>query len=132
MNAHRCCAAAASGPASESLAARTMDGARDGARQPRTIARRCIEIAEWLIPGFMLALLPKCPACLAVYVAIGTGAGLSVSTAAHLRMLLVTLCVVALSYLAATRVYRFAGLPFTTKGTAPWKIRRNITGTAGR
>jgi hypothetical protein len=128
VNAHRCCKVAAGGPESKPLAARTMDDAGG----LRTIARRFLEIVEWLVPGFILALLPKCPACLAVYLALGIGAGLSVSTATHLRMLLVILCVVSLSYLAATRVYRFTGLPFTNEGTALWKIRRNTTGTVDR
>jgi hypothetical protein len=132
VNPQRCCKAVAGGSEGQPLAARSIDDARDDARGLRTMLRRGLEIAEWLAPGFMLALLPKCPACLAMYVALATGAGISVSTATHLRMLLVILCVASLSYLAAARVCRFTGLPFTIKGTAPWKIRRNITGAAGR
>jgi hypothetical protein len=56
-------------------------------------------LAKWLVPGGILAFMPKCPACVVGYVALATGLGISVSAAASIRALIVFGCVVAIVYL---------------------------------
>ncbi len=53
-----------------------------------------------VVPGVLFALIPKCPACLAAYVAVATGVGLSFPTAEWLRWLLLTLCGAVLGFFA--------------------------------
>jgi hypothetical protein len=77
-----------------------------GAPRPGSRARRGREVAGWVIPGVILALIPKCPACLAAYVAIATGIGLSMPAATYLRAGLLISCIAALGFLAARRVHR--------------------------
>jgi hypothetical protein len=91
MNTQHCCQTATRG--------------RDTARQPASGWRRGREVVGWIVPGAALALLPKCPACLAAYVALFSGIGISVSTAAYLRMSLLILSVTAL--LCLTLKYLF-------------------------
>ncbi|MFO1499369.1 MAG: hypothetical protein U1G07_13400 [Verrucomicrobiota bacterium] len=63
-------------------------------------------IAGWLVPSATLALLPKCPACLAAYVALFSGISLSVGTASYLRISIVILSVSVLLYLSLKRLRR--------------------------
>ena len=57
---------------------------------------RSAKAAGWVLPGAVMVLMPKCPACVVAYVAIVTGAGISVSAAAHLRVLVLVVCVATL------------------------------------
>jgi hypothetical protein len=77
-----------------------------------TLRGRCLEAAGWAGPGIVLALLPKCPMCLAAYLAVGTGIGLSASTAGYVQYGLVAGCVGSIAVLAARRIRRIAGVLF--------------------
>jgi hypothetical protein len=48
-------------------------------------------------------MVPKCPACLAAYVALWTGIGLSLPTATYVRWLLLFLCAASLLFLIVQR-----------------------------
>lgn len=73
-----------------------------------TPTRRASDLARWLIPGAILSLMPKCPLCIAGYIALATGIGISVSAVAYLRELLIILCLASLLYAAFRRRPRLA------------------------
>jgi len=81
--------------------------AGDNARRPASRWRRGGEIAGWIVPSTALALLPKCPACVAAYVALATGIGISVPTAMYLRIMLVVLCVASLVFIGTKHLRCF-------------------------
>jgi uncharacterized protein (DUF983 family) len=53
-----------------------------------------------------MVLMPKCPMCVVAYIAIATGAGISVSTAAELWVGVLVWCVVTMVLLAARPLLR--------------------------
>jgi hypothetical protein len=94
MNARHCCHGANRKP--------------DGAPQARSRWRRAVEMVGWIIPSAMLVLMPKCPVCLAVDLALLGGVGISVANASRLRASLLVLCIAALSCLALRFLWRLA------------------------
>src|SRR5918996_647847 len=66
--------------------------------------RRAADLVGWIVPGAVLALVPKCPVCFAAYIALWTGIGLSISAAIYLRVSIVVLCVGLILFLGARSV----------------------------
>jgi hypothetical protein len=70
---------------------------RGSAARPWRSAGSCVG------SGAMLVLLPKCPMCLAAYLAVWTGAGIAVPVAGYLRFVMAAIFVVSLSFLVVRR-----------------------------
>lgn len=68
------------------------------------VARRAV---SWVVPGVVLAAMPKCPLCLAAYVALFTGFEISIAAAKFAWWSVAIGCVAVLVYLAATTVRGF-------------------------
>ena len=80
----------------------------DKAASPVSRWRRGGEIIGWIVPSATLVLLPKCPVCVAMYVALFSGIGISAANAAHLRTSVLVFCVATLAGLALKRFWRLA------------------------
>lgn len=103
MSSHLCCEIRQGGPERRRAGVRMEDRSP---KRSRRFFEHFREFAGWLLPGATLVLLPKCPLCLAGYIALGTGIGLSVPGATYLRLLLIVLCVITLFYVAIRQVSR--------------------------
>lgn len=102
MYAYNCCREVAHGSRRP-----TGFGIRTTSVSGRTnFFQRCASLAGWILPGALLALLPKCPACLAAYIAIGTGVSLTTSTIGYLQVWLVGACVSFWTLLLARMIWR--------------------------
>jgi hypothetical protein len=63
--------------------------------------RRAWRGIQWIFPTALLALMPKCPLCVAAYFALFTGIGISVTTARWIQISMFVVCGASLAYLAA-------------------------------
>ncbi|SFQ52412.1 hypothetical protein [Parafilimonas terrae] len=70
-------------------------------------ARRGRAFIEMAVPAFVFMLIPKCPVCLAGYIALATGAGISLTTATYMRIGLIIACVASLVYFVFKQVSKY-------------------------
>ena len=66
--------------------------------------RRVKGVAGLILPSILLVLMPKCPVCLAAYVALCTGVTMSFSSAHILLRTLIALCIGTLALCVVRRV----------------------------
>lgn len=74
--------------------------------QNRRKARRWFGVGGSVGPGVLLVLLPKCPACVAAYLAVFTGAGLAGPVAEYLRPVMAVVFAASVIYIVAERLVR--------------------------
>lgn len=76
-----------------------LDAPRAAPPEPhhRTWPSRARTALAWALPITTLALIPKCPACIAAYMLLFTGIGVSLPAAGALRTVLITLCVIVIA-----------------------------------
>lgn len=85
----------------------------------RVLRRResVADITEWQMPGLLQIFLPRCPACLAFYLAAGAATGVSLFDSAWSRVALIILFVASIGFLVARRVHRRSlGVQCTRRG----------------
>ena len=87
----------------------------DCSSQPRTPAHRLARATGAVTPGIVLALMPKCPMCVAGYVAAATGVSISFTAAWYLRAAVIALCVAAMLGLLLTLAPRRDRTPISRR-----------------
>jgi len=84
------------------------------ARRPRRIAT----LIRWVLALTTFALIPKCPACIAGYVLVFTGIGVSLPVAAAVRWSLIGVSVASLTCFLFRAVRRASPLPLGGENNA--------------
>lgn len=74
----------------------------------KRFARRSSRAASWALPSLGLALVPKCPMCIAAWLALGGSFGVSLTAASYLRSGFVWLCWDVLALMTARLVFHFS------------------------
>lgn len=82
--------------------------ASPGGRSTEPRRRRSLDASGSVLSAAVLILLPKCPACLAAYLAAGAGIGVSLTAASHLRTALLALSLAGLAWVAGRYGVRWA------------------------
>ena len=75
----------------------------------RPLARRISGAAGSIMPGLLLGLLPKCPLCLAAWLTVATGIGVSAAAAEWVRGAVVILWVAGAAAAAGQIIRRRSG-----------------------
>jgi len=55
--------------------------------------RSLMGLLRWFVPSAVLAMMPKCPLCVATYYTLLTGLGMSLAVAVVVRNLLIVVCI---------------------------------------
>jgi hypothetical protein len=97
--------------------AASNDSSTQQRQQNASLGRRIVELAGWLIPGTLLAFFPKCPLCVAGYVALATGLGISFTAAAYLRWALLAACLASLAFMVGRLLIRRLRSPAASGST---------------
>src|SRR5262245_14727551 len=66
--------------------------------------KRSTSLLGWVLPTAVLTLVPKCPVCVAAYVAVFTGIGLSITAATYLRTAVIVVAVAILCAMCVRQV----------------------------
>ncbi len=88
-----------------------------------SVTRKRLKWVGFLLPGATLVLLPKCPACLAAYIAVGTGLSMSIPAASGLQAILIGLSVAPLLWLLVMRPGVLKGLVARCGGNCIKRLR---------
>lgn len=69
--------------------------------------KRFVNWLKMTVPAFIFIIIPKCPVCLAGYIALISGVSLSITTAGYVRIGLMMICVLSLTWFIIRQVSRY-------------------------